>query len=200
MGAAEKNKFHEPKTPPKLSLLTISRVPPPELPTPPPSRTAVSVPFEWEEAPGKPRLCHTRSELKPSDAADVDVARRTLELPPRLVLSESPTTVLDGPYVGRTVSFTSPYRLSSKDAWSSDANFASNRWKKSDPEEGSFDFSSWTMEGTRKVKITRVRRKGSFSGLSHGGSHLLASIYESFKHVVPWKRKTRKAEKMGTQI
>ncbi|RDX80844.1 hypothetical protein CR513_38547, partial [Mucuna pruriens] len=163
MGSEKK----QPKTPPKLSLLTISRASmPPELPTPPP-RTAVSVPFEWEEAPGKPRPCHTRSD--PKGCADV---ARTLELPPRLVLleakSSSPTTVLDGPYVGRAMSFSSSYR-SSKDTWN--ASFTSNRWsalKKNDPGKGTFDFSSWTVEGSGKVKITRVRRKGSFSSLSQG--------------------------------
>ncbi|TKY55975.1 hypothetical protein E2542_SST20402 [Spatholobus suberectus] len=198
---SEKKKLHghEPKTPPKLSLLTISRQSmPPEMPTPPP-RAAVSVPFEWEEAPGKPRSCHTRSEPKGSG----EVAR-TLELPPRLVLLEakvsSPTTVLDGPYVGRAMSFTSSYR-SSKDTWN--ANFASNRWsglKKNNPREGTFDFSSWTVEGTGKVKITRVRRKGSFSSLSHGSSHLWASIYESFKQVVPWKRRQEKQRKWATKF
>ncbi|KAL2318146.1 hypothetical protein Fmac_032022 [Flemingia macrophylla] len=179
---------HVPPTPPKLSLLTISRPSaPPELPTPPP-RTAVSVPFQWEEAPGKPRPCQGGSERKG--------AARALELPPRLVVLEakvsSPTTVLDGPYVGRAVSFTSSFRSSSsKDTWS--ANFASNRWSPAD--EGSFDFSSMG-----KVKLTRVRRKGSFSALSHGTSHFWASIYESFKQVVPWKRRQQKQRKWAPKI
>jgi len=189
---SEKRKLHEdePKTPPKLSLLKISRANmPPELPTPPP-RMAVSVPFEWEEAPGRPRPCHRRS--KPEGSSD-DVAR-TLELPPRLLLEakvSSPTTVLDGPYVGRAMSFTSSFRPS-KDTWN--ANFASNRWsalKKNDSEEGRFDLSSLTEERTAKVKITRVRRKGSFSSLSHRSSHMwvcnllfLSISASSFKRVM----------------
>ncbi|XP_027333246.1 uncharacterized protein LOC113848068 [Abrus precatorius] len=195
---SEKKKLHphQPKTPLKLSLLTLSRPNvPPELPTPPP-RTAASVPFQWEEAPGKPRPCHTRSEPKGSDGV-----ARTLELPPRLVLLEtkvsSPTTVLDGPYVGRAMSFTSSYR-SSKDTWN--ANFASSRWSGSKNPEGSFDFSNWSVEGTRKVKITRVRRRGSFFSLSHGSSHLLASIYEGFKQVVPWKRRQEKQSKWAPKF
>ncbi|KAK7320839.1 hypothetical protein VNO77_30687 [Canavalia gladiata] len=199
MGTEKKKlRGHEPKTPPKLSLSTVSwQRMPPELPTPPP-KTAVSVPFQWEEAPGKPRTCHTRSEPKGSD----DVAR-ALELPPRLVLMEtkvsSPTTVLDGPYVGRAISFTSSYR-SSKDTWN--ANFASSRWSgsKKDDSESSFDFSSWTEEGTGKVKITRVRRRGSFSSLSQGSSHLWASIYESFKQVVPWRRRQEKQRKCAPKF
>ncbi|BAT81930.1 uncharacterized protein HKW66_Vig0177910 [Vigna angularis] len=198
---SEKKKLRqdEPKTPPKLSLLTISRGSMlPDLPTPPP-RTAVSVPFEWEEAPGRPRPCHSGSRPKGND----DVAR-TLELPPRLVLLEgkdsSPTTVLDGPYVGRAMSFTTSCRPS-KDTWN--ANFASNRWsalKKNEPEEGSFGFSSSTVEGTGKVKITRVRRKGSFSSLSHRSSHVWVSICETFKQVVPWKRRKEKQGKWMPQF
>ncbi|XP_043694368.1 uncharacterized protein At4g00950-like [Telopea speciosissima] len=108
-------------TPPKLSL--FSRIPhqsyDPSAPTgmlTPPLRPPASVPFLWEEAPGKP--------LPTSTATSFAVAR-CLELPPRLQLTESsifnnkifsssnrtlsPTTVLDGPYVahGRSSSFTS---------------------------------------------------------------------------------------------
>ncbi|KAK7293892.1 hypothetical protein RJT34_16769 [Clitoria ternatea] len=194
---------HEPKTPPKLSLLKALRPSiPPELPTPPP-RTVVSVPFKWEEAPGKPRPCH-RGLLDPNDEVAIG---RTLELPPRLVLSEtkvanvSPTTVLDGPYVGRAMSFTSSFR-SSKDTRNC-ADFASRRWsglKKKQGTEGSFDFSSWSVEGSGNVKITRVGRRGSFSSLSRGTSHLWASIYESFKQVVPWRRRQEKQRKWAPKF
>lgn len=182
---------HDYNTPPKLSLPVTRPCLAPEAPTPPPRTTALSVPFQWEEAPGKPRPCHTRSEPSPRGTGRDAVVARALELPPRLLSSldqtnnnnsvPSPTTVLDGPYVGRAVSFTSSYRGSSiKDTES--LNFASSRWvglKKNsnnhnnrvDP-EGSFDFSSWTVDGTSKVKITRVRRKGSFLSRSHGNSHL----------------------------
>lgn len=155
-----------------------------EAPTPPPKCT-VSVPFQWEEAPGKPRPCHTRSEPKGSDVV------RTLELPPRLLFSEtsklsnnnmhSPTTVLDGPYAGRAMSFTSSYRTPRDTC---NANFVSSRWSglkqnESEEPEGSFDFSSWTGDGTSKVKITRVRRKGSFLNLSQARSHLWVSHFLS---------------------
>ncbi|XP_042504185.1 uncharacterized protein At4g00950 [Macadamia integrifolia] len=106
-------------TPPKLSL--FSRIPhqspepsPPTGMLTPPLRPPASVPFRWEEAPGKPLL--------PTSTVS---AARCLELPPRLQLTESstsnkklsstssrtlsPTTVLDGPDVGhrRSSSFTS---------------------------------------------------------------------------------------------
>ncbi|XP_061364438.1 uncharacterized protein At4g00950-like [Gastrolobium bilobum] len=193
-------------TPPKLSILPSRPTMQPEAPTPPP-RTRVSVPFKWEEAPGKPRPCHTRSEPMDSDST----VARTLELPPRLLFSEtnvsnnmpSPTTVLDGPYVGRAMSFTSSYRTTPKDTWNS--NFGSSRWgglKKSNRvgREGSFDFSNWTEDGASKVKITRVRRRGSFLSLSDGSSHLWASIYESLKQVVPWSRRQERQRKWAPKI
>ncbi|GMI98462.1 maternal effect embryo arrest 47 [Hibiscus trionum] len=68
--------------------------------TPPFYVSAASVPFRWEEEPGKPKplstFCSTPNE---SD-------RKCLELPPRLLQDakltklSSPTTVLEGPYVG----------------------------------------------------------------------------------------------------
>ncbi|RWW02059.1 hypothetical protein BHE74_00038481 [Ensete ventricosum] len=83
-------------TPPKLSLywLPSQRREPPGMATPPPG-LPVSVPFLWEEAPGKPRK-------QPTLGAG---AIRSLDLPPRLLAAaeiksdktSSPTTVLDGP-------------------------------------------------------------------------------------------------------
>lgn len=184
-------------TPPKLSLLISRHSKPPEMPTPP-LQTGVSVPFQWEEAPGKPRPCPTES--KPRIA-------RTLELPPRLLFSEakvsnapSPTTVLDGPYLGRAMSFTSSYRTRrsrSKEHWN--GNFGSSRWRslrgnKDDEVEGSFDFSNCPIDGyssdvrSTKVKITRVRsrsrRRGSFfSGISQTRS-LWVSLLPCWCHNV----------------
>ncbi|RDX74197.1 hypothetical protein CR513_46082, partial [Mucuna pruriens] len=162
--------FHEPSyMPTKLSLLISRPSMPPESPPPPP-QTTISVPFEWEEAPGKPRHCHTQSE--PENCA------RTLELPPRLLFlletnkvsdvdGPSPTTVLDGPYVGRAMSFTTSYRTP-KGNWNS--NFGSSRWtgyKKISTEdtEGIFDFSHHCASKPN-VKITSVPRRRSFWTLS----------------------------------
>ncbi|AES72519.1 hypothetical protein MtrunA17_Chr3g0126981 [Medicago truncatula] len=148
-----------------------------------PPQTMISIPFKWEEAPGKPRHYHTQSEL-------VNTVRTTLELPPRLLFLDakvdvpSPTTVLDGPYVGRAMSFTSSYRTS-RENWNS--NFGSSRWSgfrkiNKEGDEGSFDFS-----GQNKVKSSRAAKGGS--PISKGKSHLWASIYDSFKQVVPWRRR-----------
>ncbi|KAI4307097.1 hypothetical protein L6164_030321 [Bauhinia variegata] len=182
---------------------------PPELlekETPRP-KTTVSVPFQWEEAPGKPRPCHTESQPETKSAAV-----RTLELPPRLLFLEakvsslpSPTTVLDGPYVGRAMSFTTSYR--SPRGLGND-NFGSRRWssfrKNSVDVEGTIDFSSSTVDsrmsdGGTKVKITRVRRRGSFFNLSSTRTHLWASIYEGLKQAAPWRRKQEK-HKIGSKI
>ncbi|KAK6142690.1 hypothetical protein DH2020_023038 [Rehmannia glutinosa] len=67
----------------------------------PPLQTLASVPFKWEEQPGKPRPC--------TDIIALPGPAKCLELPPcRMLLMDptnkmpSPTTVLDGPYaVGR---------------------------------------------------------------------------------------------------
>ncbi|MCL7045772.1 hypothetical protein MKW94_021552, partial [Papaver nudicaule] len=97
----------EPTSAPKLSLFSLpNQSPEPTGMLTPPLRPPASVPFLWEEAPGRPRGGCTENRSN-------DVAR-CLELPPRL-LSEvkiieipSPTTVLEGPYItGRSSSFSS---------------------------------------------------------------------------------------------
>lgn len=106
----------------------------------PPLRTTASIPFQWEEAPGKPRHCNTESKPQTS---------RTLELPPRLLTESkvayntntnknnnlcSPTTVLDGPEIGRSLfvsySFRSPDNLGTRISSENRAGFfrGSSRW------------------------------------------------------------------------
>lgn len=66
-------------TPPKLSLFSLPRQPsePPGMVTPP-LHASISVPFQWEEAPGKPRpFGIIDPNSKPKSA-------RSLDLPPRL--------------------------------------------------------------------------------------------------------------------
>ncbi|KAK9665232.1 hypothetical protein RND81_14G099300 [Saponaria officinalis] len=91
-------------TPPKLTLTSFpSHKPLPATPgaLTPPLHPMVSVPFEWEEAPGRPRpgITSGLNNSKPKSF-------RCLELPPRIahVTNSSPTTVLDGPKLGRTLS------------------------------------------------------------------------------------------------
>ncbi|CAH1416459.1 unnamed protein product [Lactuca virosa] len=87
---------------PKLQLFSMAlpRLPEPSGMLTPPLQTSASVPFRWEEQPGKPRPC-TDLILHTTTTA----VNRCLELPPRLTMVESniitktpsPTTVLDGP-------------------------------------------------------------------------------------------------------
>ncbi|KAL2336219.1 hypothetical protein Fmac_010665 [Flemingia macrophylla] len=69
----------------------------------PPLFTSASVPFGWEEEPGKPRPCTALITFS-------NPTPKCLELPPRLQLDShlsnnklsSPTTVLEGPYPSNT--------------------------------------------------------------------------------------------------
>ncbi|XP_075647670.1 uncharacterized protein At4g00950 [Castanea sativa] len=199
---------YEANSTPKLSLFSLPSKPPePTGMLTPPLRIQASVPFQWEEAPGKPRPCTkttTESSSKPKCA-------RSLELPPRLLLSESkmtntpsPTTVLDGPYVGRSISFRFPLRSPEGLVGKKMAKDkgGSMRWgsfrKTKEVVEGIFDFSSYPVVdsggggggGDTKIKITRVKkRSGSFLNLSHTKPPFLANIYESLKQAVPWRRR-----------
>ncbi|KAK8586064.1 hypothetical protein V6N13_130590 [Hibiscus sabdariffa] len=197
----------EKTTTPKLSLywFRIKAKESSDMATPP-IHTSVSIPFQWEEAPGKPRPCATASQSKPHTT-------RCLELPPRLLAEAmvsnmpSPTTVLDGPdtagrFVSRTLSFRKGGSFRSPDCKMVNKEklvFGSSRWgsfrKPERVVQGSFDISSPRPRvvdggtgGGAQVKITRVGRKGSLLSLSEARSHVLASIYESFKQMVPWGR------------
>ncbi|KAL1344266.1 hypothetical protein HN51_018125 [Arachis hypogaea] len=188
----------------RLSMLISSRpTTPPDSPPPPPHTAPVSVPFKWEEAPGKPRQpCHVDTNEKDSN--------RSLELPPRLLFLEysnsnnkvssmdvpSPTTVLAGPYVGRAMSFTTSYRTP-RDTHNSFSTFGSARFPTSTNiphhhPEGTFDF--FPPHHNKKVKFPR-RYLSLSNNHPNTNSHFWASIYESFKQMVPWKRKQEKQRK-----
>lgn len=173
---------------PKLPIysLPVKMKEPPGMATPP-LLAAVSVPFEWEEAPGKPRAW-SRGE-KPRSA-------RCLELPPkmsaRVKISDvcSPTAVLEGPYVGRSVSF------GKSDGARERTRFGSSRWSSSkengdqggggggrvgDVAEpgGTAAAGDDGFEKETKVKITRMSRKSSFFTMSSNNSRLWVSTYNS---------------------
>lgn len=95
-------------TPPKLALSSLPSHKPLAPGSPwaltPPLHPMVSIPFEWEEAPGRPRPNNISSPCKPKSV-------KCLELPPRLLVEAkvahmpaSPTTVLDGPRSARSLS------------------------------------------------------------------------------------------------
>ncbi|KAJ7962599.1 DUF688 domain-containing protein [Quillaja saponaria] len=106
----------EPSSIPKLPLLSIQLMQSPERSgmLTPPLHTSASVPFRWEEEPGKPRPCTALTPFINS----TDFVHKCLELPPRLQIDAnntklaSPTTVLDGPYMGRPKIQSSSFRIS----------------------------------------------------------------------------------------
>ncbi|XP_059304577.1 uncharacterized protein At4g00950 [Lycium ferocissimum] len=175
--------------------------------TTPPLHPLVSIPFQWEEAPGKPKS-PTKSKVA-----------RCLDLPPRLLLSEamkitntpSPTTVLNGPYVGRSFSSINEAALEKKDISGNnkDMLMRSCRWESFKENnrgvavKGSFDFScplsstaSSTYDfDTHQRKVLRFTRKGSFFSFSRNNSNLLGGIYDSIKQAVPWRWRRAKSKR-----
>ncbi|KAG1367667.1 hypothetical protein COCNU_14G001350 [Cocos nucifera] len=153
-------------TPPKLNLYSLpsQRREPAGMATPP-VRVPVSVPFSWEEAPGKPRKEPGLGDPRPSPSP---VWHRGLDLPPRMVLEEmrsnnnlSSIAVHDGPYVlGRAATCS---------AFSSGENPVKTK------ERG-----VWFW---RRVKERKVRRDGnwemSFKGLRGFISPSLSSSSQS---------------------
>ncbi|KAK8686522.1 hypothetical protein V6N13_125546 [Hibiscus sabdariffa] len=180
---------------PKLSLYSFpSRGKEPPGMITPPIHVSVSIPFQWEEAPGKPRRPYetdTSSRPKPNVA-------RCLELPPRLLAESkvanmpSPTTVLDGPEACRFVSNSLSFRkggslrrsLDNKRANNEKATFGSSRWgsfrKAGRVVQGSFESSTPVVDGgDAEVKIARVGKKTSFLNLSQARSQVLARIIKA---------------------
>ncbi|KAM7504882.1 hypothetical protein LguiB_003786 [Lonicera macranthoides] len=202
----------EAESTPKLSLysLPISRPLEMQSPPPPPLETLASIPFQWEEAPGKPR-----------PTATPPVKSKSLELPPRL-LSESvkmtnmasPMTVLEGPYLrwsgSRTWSFSSSPKIGSfrsPGAAEDDRHeglryrkremsrmFSSRRWRSLNRGESdaTFDFNSTSsvFGGFEKKKkkgddSKAVRRSRSLFSFSDATSNLLQAIMKGISKRSP---------------
>ncbi|XP_076917565.1 uncharacterized protein LOC143577686 [Bidens hawaiensis] len=192
---------------PRLSLFSITtHIPEPSGTKTPPLQPAASVPFQWEEQPGKPRPC-----------TDIVVAstqpNKRLDLPPRLTMTDStkpslrsPTTVLDGPgdLGGKPSSFRESFRFPKRRRRqkSLDSNFSdpwSPSWLPGEQQlqrlllPGSkIDSPLMTpsMDAGFVEGKTKMRRNSSMSKVS--GSHIWAKIYEGFKRVViPWRKKPK---------
>ncbi|KAE8676184.1 putative RWP-RK domain-containing protein [Hibiscus syriacus] len=181
-------KMRSPTTP-KLSLYSFpSKGKEPLGMITPPIHVSVSIPFQWEEAPGKPRRPYRSSDNETDTSSrSKPNAARCLELPPRLLAESkianmpSPTTFLDGPdecwFVSNSLSFRKSGSLRSLD---------NKRVNKEIPKSGSTRWGSFKKSG-RVVQ-------GSFSSSTPvaDGGDTEASIYESFKQVVPWRRRNEK--------
>ncbi|XP_055826755.1 uncharacterized protein LOC129895124 [Solanum dulcamara] len=169
--------------------------------TTPPFHPTVTIPFQWEEVPGKPKVTKSKTA-------------RCLDLPPRLtsLLNEagkitstpSPTTVLDGPYVGRSFSSINEAAIEKKEEIIISSNNKENmmmrswRWESFREDnrgivvKGNFDFSRPLNSTTSSAydfntHQRKFLRKGSFFNFSRNNSNLLGGIYESFKEAVPWR-------------
>ncbi|XP_030552440.1 uncharacterized protein At4g00950-like [Rhodamnia argentea] len=209
---------------PKLFVLSLPnhhRRDPSDMPDPP-LQTSISIPFEWEEVPGKPKRAN--DQPKPSAVASLPC----LEPPPRLwdeakfTNTPSPTSVLDGPYMCRRSaqtfsfrkiggSFRSPEKRGKGEVKEKASIFGSMRWgilrEKAEDVEGIPEFSS-SFRGARSggdsaggggdgySHTDTRRRRGGFIGLSQSKSHLWATLCENFKQVVPWRRKQDNYEKV----
>ncbi|KAL3349232.1 hypothetical protein AABB24_022396, partial [Solanum stoloniferum] len=176
-----------------------------------PLHTLASIPFSWEEEPGKPRPCTDLIPLPNSIC---------LEPPPRLYMeltkSSSPTTVFDGPYITSKPKFSSFRFLRDRRRQGSFDSTASSEtgqlsafvvgkkkveskrwWRRNNGGKGKFgtdltDCVSLNDECT--MKMATLKRSGSFSGLSQAKTHIWATISEGFKQVIPWKSKKSKKE------
>ncbi|XP_022898414.1 uncharacterized protein At4g00950-like [Olea europaea var. sylvestris] len=213
---------------PKLPL--FSKTVPPMMQSPyhsgmltPPLHTLASVPFQWEEEPGKPRPCTALIELPNPKSTET----KCLELPPRLFMESttkitktpSPTTVLDGPYVGEPKFSSSSFKSLGEAKGSFDGSSSKSPekvqlrtvviCKKGHKRRGLFD--SWGKKtitfkdrkkeigddsaGT-KAKIGKLTRNGSFSSFTQARSHIWDAIYEGFKKLMPWKNRKSDEEKL----
>lgn len=178
--------------------------------TPPLHSNLASVPFKWEEQPGKPRPCCT-------DLISITTIfnePKCLEPPPRLYYlyqntkTPSPTTtVLNRPtlergQLGNLVLYKNNNTNkvpSTRGYWwwqrfvnkGTTTGRRRNNSKETAVGGGNFVISS----ASPSVKMATLERNGRFTSPSHASSHIWASIYEGFKQVViPWKGKASKKE------
>ncbi|KAL0304422.1 UNVERIFIED_CONTAM: hypothetical protein Sradi_6310300 [Sesamum radiatum] len=158
----------------------------------PPLHPSVSIPFHWEEVPGKPRATADEAEAPPSSAAATskNKAARCLDLPPRLLHDDaSKSTItpspLDGPYVGRSLSLACTFSFRKEPVptgreegaprpmkRSSGRIFGCRQWGSFKDQEklprGSFDLSH--SLGWRFVQILSRSLRGSIGGNNSQGA------------------------------
>ncbi|KAK6121816.1 hypothetical protein DH2020_044429 [Rehmannia glutinosa] len=167
----------------------------------PPLRPSVSIPFRWEEAPGKPRATAYDGAIPPSSANKA--ARSCLDLPPRLLMFHddakitvmpSPNTVLDGPYVGRSLSLACTFSFRKGPVVGREKGLrpTKRRWGSFRDEgkfvRGSLDISRSLGEIFEREKNVKRFGRRRFFNLSSINSNMLGDIYASLKKVVPWRR------------
>ncbi|CAK9152937.1 unnamed protein product [Ilex paraguariensis] len=207
---------------PKLPLFSVPHMHSPEhsgMLTLSPLYSLASVPFLWEEEPGKPRLSTTFTSVRPNKSGNKP---KSLKLPPMLLVESkiaktpSRTTVLDSPDVDRTIISSASFRITRKlkgsfhsSSWSPLRFFGSRGLKnpKVKGEDGFGGNFSYLRLGKKQVggdrddgesgdgvrmKMERIIRNGSFSTLSQAKSQFLEAIYEVFEMAISWSRRLNK--------
>ncbi|KAG6437581.1 hypothetical protein SASPL_102500 [Salvia splendens] len=188
----------------------------PEHPSTPPFQASATIPFQWEEQPGKPRPC--------SDIITRPKPAKSLELPPcmsmnpadKFTKTPSPTTVLEGPYsVGRPKFSSFRFFREGHDSLVSPEAAALLGAKKSGKARGLFGkfkggaggscrFSPSTVSSCSNSEDlfanncgVKINRNGSFSNLSHAKpSQLWTSFCHGIKQIMHWKGR-KKSNKEG---
>jgi hypothetical protein len=151
----------------KLPLFTILN-PPPIMNSPersgmltPPLHAAATIPFRWEDEPGKPKPFTTLIHITTDFNNGGGYVPKSLELPPRLLIEAhlsklpSPTTVLDGPYVVKSSRFQSlSFRMTGGSG--SGGSFRENSSRSPDERgKGKKLFGSW-----KRIKSPLMGNKG----------------------------------------
>ncbi|KAJ6729605.1 hypothetical protein OIU85_020507 [Salix viminalis] len=173
----------------------------------PPLHTSASVPFRWEEEPGKPREC---TALIPRP---INFPHKCLELPPRLLADTnitklpSPTTLQSREGSALAPRFPSKKRVKEKGGFLGSWSWGRRGSKgKRESGGGSYVFPSSVdrepadhcideeeeeemISSSDNVKMTR---SGSLSAFSNARPQFWANIYEGLKQVVPWRSKELK--------
>ncbi|XP_020412232.1 uncharacterized protein At4g00950 isoform X2 [Prunus persica] len=167
----------------------------------PPLYTSVSVPFRWEEEPGKPRPCTALITLpNPTDFSQ-KFQSSSFRMGMECYGDFSPERGQLGAVV------LSKRGLKERgwfDSWGRrilkgkrEVGGASYVFPSS--VDGESDGSSvGESSSSRQVKTTRIRRAGSFSSPSHARPHFWTTICQGLKQAVPWK--SRKLKKDGIVI
>ncbi|CAI9092586.1 OLC1v1027870C1 [Oldenlandia corymbosa var. corymbosa] len=179
----------------------------------PPRKISVSIPFQWEEAPGKPRSSSINSNTITTSTNTTTTARR-LHLPPRLVVVNnnlnncdfsstysssklsaenyySPTTVLDGPDQEKEYS-----ALSLEEEFIREVKYHHHY---GDHQERSFKCSSWGLKSLKEEgkwppfpadrSFMDFPSSASAVGFPHSKSHSTRSC-SSYKLLPRFKRRS----------
>ncbi|CAK8560659.1 unnamed protein product [Lathyrus sativus] len=181
---------------PKLPLLnTLPIIHSPERPgtKTPPFHITVSVPFGWEEEPGKPKPCTDLVTFSNPTAF------KCLELPPRLLDDTkvpSPTIVFDGPYKKDCSGTEKLGTLILKKETGVKKKGLFGNWRKRVINVKKHVFLSSSVDkdndnvivGDKNLKMRKkIKHYSSFDNPFHAKSSIWTKMCERWKRVVEWK-------------